>query len=200
MDFLKKAQKATLSSPDDADLKLECQFNPHELKLTRNVTWGEGEQFLARYPSLQFTKAMHDTLEFELWFDESGESSDSSTIALAAAALNPMFAIAGQTIGPTNDNTVQEKLDTIYAMTTPQTWGSIEEKPPRPPFVTFEWAKFKFIGAIDKCGVNIKLFDDQGAPRRAKLTITMKGRLDWDPANAIKAPEKGKSMLPIDFK
>lgn len=196
-------QKATFSCEDDGSIELECQFNPSELKLSRSVDWKQGGQFNARYPDLQFKGAKHDTLKFDLMFDESGEKTSTGMgddIKLAAAALNPMFSVAGFPVGPSNDNTVQEKLDMLYRMTTPTKWGDAEKMTPRPPLVTFTWAKFKFVGAITGCDITIKLFDEDGAPRRAQVGLTLLGRLDWDSKNAVPKPELGKNLDPMKLK
>jgi len=44
-----------------------------------------------------------------------------------------------------------------------------------PPLVKFEWGKMSFIGVITKIGTKIEMFNGEGDPMRAVVTLDLKG-------------------------
>ncbi len=189
-------EKAKFSSPDSSKLKLECRFNPSSLKITRKRTWTDGKQFNASYPSLQYGGSSHDTLDFSIVLDET-EPYDLSGMAATAASLNPVMNLGpmAKMMGLVNEDSVEDDLETLYKMTTPVIVSEKGGDFVRPPLVTFAWKDFYFNGAIENLVVNIVLFDEKGRPKRAKVDITMKGRLATAKATDVEkatAPEKAK--------
>lgn len=189
-----KLEKASLEVIDSKDpkfkpknplvdkKKLEFQFNPKELSLSRSldVTAGEreGDSYLA--PIKVNGKSSIDELSFECIFDQSALSV-SHPLTIATSFLPVTKAEVPATLVPASflpaalrAPSVQDAVTTLYAWTMVVDVKDIKNN--RPYFVRFKWQDFYFSGAIAKLDIKYTLFDSDGTPLRAKVDITLKGR------------------------
>ena len=72
-----------------------------------------------------------------------------------------------------SDDSVLEDIQAFFELTMPL---KISADVIRPPAVVFEWDEFRFLGVISSLDVEVLLFDDGGAPRRAMVTLGLTGR------------------------
>lgn len=178
--------KVKLGNPLVNKKKLEFQFNPKELSLSRSldVTAGtrEGDSYLS--PIKVNGQSSIDELSFECIFDQSALSvGHPFTIATSflpvtkaevPATLVPASFLPASLRAPS----VQDAIAILYSWTMIVDVKDIKNN--RPYFVKFKWDKFEFSGAIAKLDVKYTLFDSDGTPLRGKVDMTIKGRVgDW---------------------
>lgn len=72
-----------------------------------------------------------------------------------------------------SDDSVLEDIESFYALTMPL---EISAKVIRPPVMVFEWDEFRFIGVVSKLDVDVLLFDEGGAPKRAMIGLELLGK------------------------
>lgn len=171
-----KKAKATLTNAETST-EVEFQFNPNTLTISRTPAWEDGRQFSVLYPSLQWKGSTHDSLSFDVVLDESECRPEG--MAATAAALNPVVNLgpAAKWLGLTNEDSVMKTLQKLFALSKPDLVKDTNPNEIRPPLVHFEWNKFLFTGMITKLETKITLFDEKGSPRRAKVSISIKGRV-----------------------
>ncbi len=191
---------STIINPEPTKAKLEVegdktyslQFNPANLTLRRGRSWQKGREFESGQPSLTFTGGEPDTLNFDVTLDQTEPRAANTLekLALAAAALNPLF--LGGVLGPSNDrdivdestelgatNDVADHLRAWFKMTEVldiSGSGGTTDAYRRPPIVVMRWGSFTFSGAIRSLDVTVTLFDGDGNPRRASVRVAMIGR------------------------
>ncbi len=194
--------KATIEVEGDQTYKL--QFNPTSLSLGRSRSWSDADQFEAGQPALKFKSGVADTLKFKVILDHTEPRARNTLekVAYAAAALNPLF--MGGALGPSTDRNILEEDSGLGAVTDVAdhvaAWlkmtevlevtgeGSTADAYRRPPVVVMRWGDaFVFSGVITSLGIEIVVFDADGNPRRAEVTVNMKGRAmaDLDPDKVI---------------
>jgi hypothetical protein len=201
----KKAPNISLSNSDHLDCakKLEFQFNPKEISLSRSMSVGPGDRDEDSYyaPIKVDGTSTIDELSFELVLDRSAISlSHPETIASAflpvTSAEIPLTLLPAPLIPMMGIPSVQDSITILYSWTMIVNPGEIKEN--RPYFVMFEWDDFKFSGAISKLEFKYTLFDSDGKPLRAKVDISLKGRLGkWAVADlAVKKKSKKTTKFP----
>jgi len=202
--------KATIEVEGDQTYKL--QFNPSALSLRRSRNWTDDGQFEAGQPALKFTGGTSDTLNFKVILDHTEPRARNTLekVAYAAAALNPLF--LGGALGPSTDRNILEEDSGLFAVTDVAdhlaAWlkmtevldvtgsGGTTDAYRRPPVVVLRWGDaLTFSGVITSLGVEIVVFDSDGNPRRAEVTVAMKGRAmaDLSPDEVIFPDAPGSS-------
>jgi hypothetical protein len=71
------------------------------------------------------------------------------------------------------EDSVLPAIEGFYELTMPL---EISSNVIRPPCVVFKWEEFKFQGVVSSLDVEILLFDDAGAAKRAMVTMSLLGR------------------------
>ncbi|MAA77903.1 MAG: hypothetical protein CL916_01485 [Deltaproteobacteria bacterium] len=187
--ILKKAKMVLIdsSSPDvklsNATLskkKIQFQFNPKELSLNRSVSVNPGDREPDSYysPIKVDGKSTYDELSFELTLDQSASSMavTAGTFFLPVTKAEVPLTLMPNTFLPSlGVPNVKDSVMLLYAWTMIVDPSKIEKN--RPYFVRFEWNKFKFSGVISKLDIKYTMFDSDGTPLRAKVDVTIKGRL-----------------------
>lgn len=201
--------KATLKVEGDTTYAL--QFNPSALSLRRARNWADEGQFEQGQPALKFTGGSSDTLTFKVIIDHTEPRPENTLdkLKFAAAALNPLF--LGGAIGPSSDRniltegssltspTVADHLAAWFKMTEVMDVtgdGGTTDAYRRPPVVVMTWGDdFTFSGVIITLGIEIIVFDSDGNPRRAEVSVNMKGRAmeDLEPDKVIFPDEPGSA-------
>jgi hypothetical protein len=180
----KKAPNISLSNPKHLSCakELEFQFNPKEISLSRTMSVSAGERDEDSYyaPIKVDGTSTIDELSFELVLDHSAISlSNPATMSSAflpvTSAEIPLTLLPAPLIPMMGIPSVQDSITILYSWTMIVNPGEVKEN--RPYFVMFEWDDFKFSGAISKLDFKYTLFDSDGTPLRAKVDISLKGRL-----------------------
>ncbi len=165
MPQLVKAEFVRLDTHGNAEFpSLQVQFNPTEFTLSKAVNTTEIPIPGLDSPILQFVRGQAETLSVELFFD----STESGT--------------AGDNVVP-----VTQQTDLFYQMI------KIDQERHAPPVVRLTWGPYSnfpgsnmnglywsqnrsngFIGIVENVRQQFLLFSPEGAPLRAKLTVTLK--------------------------
>lgn len=169
-----------LSNPILPKDEIEFQFNPKELSLSRSVSVNPGDREPDSYysPIKVDGKSTYDELSFELTLDQ---SANSLAVTAATAFLPvtkaevPLTLMPAKFLPSLGVPNVKDSVLILYSWT--MIVDPSEIKKNRPYFVLFEWDKFKFSGVISKLDVKYTMFDSDGTPLRAKVDVTIKGRL-----------------------
>lgn len=141
--------------------RIECLFNPSELKLSKSNKWDPPESTGQNAQALRFSKGQSGKLSMTLTLDTtaSGEPVTTHTTRL----LRLM------------------QVDTALP-------GSDEARNKgRPPWVRFHWGDFhSFKAVLDKLDLTFTYFASNGDPLRAKAAVTLTQYEDdeaWPPQN-----------------
>lgn len=207
--ILEKAEMKLLDGQDPPNVNLadnvlvdkknlEFQFNPKEISLSRSldVKAGdrEGDSYLA--PLKVDGTSSVDELSFECIFDQSALSL-SHPLTIAASFLPVTKAEVPLTLFPVSfipaklrAPSVQDSVRILYSWTMIVNPKEVENN--RPYFVQFIWKDFIFSGAIAKLDVKYTLFDSDGAPLRAKVDLSLKGRLGNASVKDLLAKQQSK--------
>ena len=176
--------------------KFEFQFNPNTLKYERSVSWESVDNRSATWPVMHYSKGALDKLDFTLLLDET-ESTNPLALAMAGKVPNP-FALppaavmagavgtdaalsvvkatsAARALIPKNTDTVTGNLLKLQALSVPNVPDETDATLKRPPFVTFEWGDFKFVGYLKTLSADVVLFDAKGNPKRATVALKFEG-------------------------
>lgn len=193
--------------------KFSFPFNPNTLKYVRTVEWESKDNRAASWPVMHYSKGTLDKLDFTLLLDET-ESDNPLAQAMAGKVPNPFAlppaAAMGGALGtvaalalvkaksaanemiPKNMNTVTGNLLKLQAMTVPDVPDETDAGFKRPPFVTFEWGDFRFVGFVKTLTADVVLFDAKGNPKRATVAVSIEGvglSKDVKPSD-LASPEK----------
>jgi hypothetical protein len=178
----KASPKVKLSNMTVSKTSIKFQFNPKELSLSRNVTVNPGDREPDSYysPIKVDGKSTYDELSFELTLDQSATSMSHPATGAAAflpvtKAEVPVTLIPASYLPSIGIPNVKDAVTILYAWTMIVDPSKIEKN--RPYFVRFEWDKFTFSGVISKLEIKYTMFDSDGTPLRAKVDVTIKGRL-----------------------
>jgi hypothetical protein len=76
---------------------------------------------------------------------------------------------------PKNTDTVTGNLLKLQALSVPNVPDETDATLKRPPFVTFEWGDFKFVGYLKTLSADVVLFDAKGNPKRATVALSFEG-------------------------
>ena len=187
--------KAKLVTWDGEKPKAEVnfQFNPSELEVTRGSGFsseGSKEGAARDYGGVKFTGGKSDELSMTFTLDttekdifDSGYaqlmmepviSSTAATSPAKSAASNPLFS------GQVNTHSVTGIIGEITTMTKLSEKALKNQKdgkaePIYPRLVQFTWGELKFSGVIEKFSFKLTLFDSDGTPKRAEVSLTLTG-------------------------
>jgi hypothetical protein len=143
-------QKAKLSS--ETGKSLDCWFNPSTLKFSRAAKWQSRRASAQGVPPLSYVGGEEEKLQLDLLLHAGyGQSGDDVKRAIdwLYDLLNPTIDIAGPPLGRK-----------------------------RPPRVTFSWGRFvSFAAVCQSVGVSEELFDVNGGPLRASVTVQLRQAL-----------------------
>jgi nucleoid-associated protein YgaU len=135
--------------------EIECQFNPSELKISKEASW-EGEKSPSfNSPYLQFAGGESATYSLSLFFD---------------------------TYSHKDVKDVREYTNQLLALTLRGAGRSMFIVPfSNPPFVTFIWGKITLFDAVvEKVEISYTMFSSDGLPIRAKADVSFKQQDFWD--------------------
>jgi Contractile injection system tube protein/LysM domain len=131
----------------DGGPTLECYFNPTEYSISKSNEWKYKTVTGTSYSPPEFGGGQPRQIELSLLFDQTFPPYTMSVRESTAALLDMMEVPSGATGGsPTS----------------------------APPFVTFEWGRLNFKGAVTSLSVTYKLFKPDGDPLRADVKLTLK--------------------------
>jgi hypothetical protein len=157
--------------------RIDCLFNPAELKISKSNEWKASKGKGKNTPRLRFQQGKSGTLSMTLILDttESGSPVTSHTNALLKLMV----------------------IDTALA-------GSDSQRNRgRPPWVRFHWGDFhSFKAVVKKIDLTFSLFSSQGVPLRAKANVQLEQYEDeaaWGPQNPTSGtpePHRVHQVLP----
>lgn len=128
-------------------LELSGAMQPTDIKITRSVTWSEGQAGESEsghaHPFYTFSGGT-DTLDFSFMLDASENNDD-----------------------------LRDELEAIYDLAYPHHETSDGNK--RAPLVKVVYGSFAFSGVITKVDFDVTLFDEKGQFKRASVTLSMDG-------------------------
>jgi hypothetical protein len=133
-------------------IKVPCHFNPSELSIKKTNAYDSKVHVGHNIPDVTFTSGGAQSISLTLWFD--------STTTLAMD----------------NIRRVTDKL-WKFVMVDPSIKDSKSQKS-RPPEVKFTWEQFKFTGVVTTMTHTYVLFNEQGAPMRAKVSLDLQQTVD----------------------
>ena len=190
---LEKAQLKTFDGKQK-DYSIEFPFNPTELEVTRGCGFSSensDSNSANDYGGLKFGGAKSDELNMSFILDTSEPSISDSSYALQMMSPLIMSTPALKTAkraksipyfrGTVNADSVTEILDVINMMTKLSDDDRKKKKQDAaaviyPRLVQFTWGdKIKFSGAIEKFSFKILLFDTDGTPKRAEVSLGLIG-------------------------
>lgn len=140
-------QDGSTAAPSGVRLgRIDFQFNPKELSLTKNAKWSKDTQRNARKsPPVQFTGSDPCKLSLEMFLDATD----------------------------TMDDRVPKVVDQLFACCVP-TDKSRQAKKASPPWVIFHWGGMtSFPGFVSSVTAKFTLFTPGGTPVRAVCTVTL---------------------------
>jgi len=162
MTALTKAQLGEITSgdsPTEVDGTLvDVQFNPTSLRVQISNRTAGGQQAGAQARQRPGTGEMQ--VSFDLVFDTADEGTTDNGVS------------------------VLQKTKSVERFVRPKGNRAGEEAPPR---VIFKWGSFLVQGTMESANIDLDLFDAQGVPLRAKVSVTIKGqdpRWTYTPAPA----------------
>jgi hypothetical protein len=131
----------------DGGQTLECYFNPTEYSISKSNEWTYKHVTGTSFSPPTFGGGQPRQIELSLLFDQTFPPYTMPVRQSTAALLDMMEVPSGKTGGsPTAV----------------------------PPFVTFEWGRLVFKGAVTSLSVTYKLFKPDGDPLRADVKLTLK--------------------------
>jgi nucleoid-associated protein YgaU len=135
--------------------ELECQFNPAELKISKETAWEGNESPNFNSPWLQFAGGKPATYDLSLFFD---------------------------TYAHPDVKDVREFTNELLKLTLRGAGYSMFLLPfASPPMVTFIWGKITlFMAVVEKVEITFTMFSPDGLPIRAKADVSFKQQDFWD--------------------
>lgn len=136
----------SLTPPGSPTGKVEFQFNPKELSLSKSASWKREETKGAKKSAPpQFTGSQPSKLTLEMFFDASAKQ----------------------------DGSVVKSVESLFALTVP-TAASLTAKKASPPWVIFRWGGLTgFLAYVSQVQAKYTLFTAAGVPIRATCTVTL---------------------------
>lgn len=146
LEVFEPSKDGSLDIPGPKMAKIDFQFNPKELALSKSASWqqqtGKGD---AKSGSPQYKGPNPSKLALEMFFDASA----------------------------TRDDSVVKRVDQLFTCCIP-TKPSHEQHKASPPWVLFRWGTFTaFLGYISSVQAKFTLFTAAGLPVRAVCSITL---------------------------
>lgn len=144
---LEKA-KLTVLEGSKKDQFLEVLFNPSEYSLDSSNTYKASPMPGLGSPLLQFVNGEAGQLSLELFLDDYTDPAQAQT--------------------DTNQKSVEQRLDELSNLM------KVDADLHAPPPIEFSWGWLIFKGILEKMGRKISLFQPNGTPARARVTLTFK--------------------------
>lgn len=140
------SKDGSLSQPGPQMDKIEFQFNPKELALTKAASWSrETAKGNKKSSPPQYKGPQPSKLSLEMFFDASAKQ----------------------------DDTVVKTVERLFACTVP-TEQSLQQKKASPPWVIFRWGGLTgFLAYVSSVAAKYTMFTAGGLPIRATCTITL---------------------------
>ena len=142
-----------LPRSDKRYVKLECQFNPSQIAITKGVNWRPPDKPppARNAPDLDFGGGQSATFSLALTFDTTQSSGHKDVRQYTQQLL---------------------KLVMLH--------GPLDRRLP-PPRVQFRWGKFSlFLAVVEKVDITYSLFLPDGTPVRATASVSLKQQDDSD--------------------
>jgi hypothetical protein len=165
--FLVTVDQAGVDLPesDDRYVYLECQFNPEQLKITKQVTWNKSQIQYMNQPDLDFGGGQAAEFSLDLLFDTTDKDPSAS------------------------GRDVRKYTNLLFKLV--MMWGDDVTQRQDPPRVLFKWGTFElFLAVVTKVVVTYTLFDIDGIPVRAKADVSF---LQWDDEDDPEPPQNPTS-------
>ncbi len=145
-----KLAKATITvlSGSKANKVIEVLFNPAEYSLDRGNAWKASVVPGLGGPLYQFSNGEAASLGMDLFFDDYTDPASRQQTVIKKS--------------------VKDRLDEINELL------DIDRQLHAPSPVRFVWGAFHFTGIIEKIARKVLLFQADGTPARARLTISLK--------------------------
>jgi hypothetical protein len=137
---------------------IPVMFNPTDYEITRNMKYADVSVPGLSMPLVQFVNGESQTLKLELFLDSSDR-----TVPIGMPTLG-----AGGALPDALDPTVARRLKALRTLVT------IDPELHAPPVVRFEWNVTRFEGVVSSYTEKFTMFDDTGAPIRARVTLQLK--------------------------
>jgi hypothetical protein len=136
----------SLAAPGGQMFKLDFQFNPKELQLTKAASWKREQAKGNKTASPpQFTGPQPSKLTLEMFFDASAKQ----------------------------DTSVVKTVEKLFTLTVP-TETSLTSKKASPPWVIFRWGGLTgFLAYVSQVQAKYTLFTAEGVPIRATCQVTL---------------------------
>jgi nucleoid-associated protein YgaU len=144
---LEKA-KITVLSGSKAGQVIEVLFNPTEYSFDRSNSFKSTAVPGLISPLIQFINGEADQISMELFLDDYTDSKDKQPGAVKKSVKDRLSDLAGLL--------------------------NIDRDLHAPPPVRFSWGPLEFTGVIDKLGRKISLFQPDGTPARARVSVSFK--------------------------
>lgn len=136
----------TIGSKDEPKERIEVQYNPSDVEITRTSNWGKHANAGAgKEQQLEFTGQEGRSVKFELFLD-----------------------------GTEAVNQVQAHIDFLTKLTTIRNPASDNPAFRRPHHVVITWGGFSMSGVIDSLTIKQTMFGIDGSPLRATANVTFK--------------------------
>ena len=180
--------KAKLVCLEVSNLELKFPYNPKEFTVTRNSGFTKKNKGSGPWGGVTWECATPDQLKFDVVLDVSMPDSD---VASASSLMLPISSTDAQS-GSLDSRSVLTDIVTLHKMTIPR-WVKVD-KYKRPPFVAFLWGDFQFFGAIESVESKAVLFNVNGIPKRAEVSISMLGQAFVAPKDSADLAGAGKDF------
>jgi nucleoid-associated protein YgaU len=144
---LEKA-KITVLAGSRKGQAIDVLFNPTEYSFDRTNTFKATAVPGLGSPLIQFINGEADQLSMELFLDD--------------------FTDKASQLQGGNTKPVEARLKELSALL------NIDRDLHAPPPVRFSWGPFEFTGIVEKLGRKVSLFQPDGTPARARLTVSFK--------------------------
>ena len=207
---LKLLDKSVPSIPGILSSKKEIEFpfNPNEMTLTRTNSIKEGKKAsgAAFAPIEAESGSTTDSLDFDMIFDDTVGMSTADFALAAATSFAPVTvaekalvaALPVAILPSVFQPKIEDAIKILYSWTMVVDTEKEDEK--RPFFVQFRWSDFIFSGAISSLTVKYKMFDSDGKPLRATITVNLKGRFgDYEPEDLYQKDQTSSASSEAKF-
>ncbi len=129
---------------------VQCQFNPYEYTVSKTNNFSYKAENGSDNPKLNLDKVGPQALKLKLVFDGFEKKKD------VGQEVHKMWDFMNPKKNPDYDENT--KTD--------------------PPYVLFQWGKFHFVAVITNMSQKYTLFDSDGTPVRAEVTVTFTQHFD----------------------
>ena len=205
----KTIKKATVKDLDNRLGTFTFPFNPETIDITRECLFTEGDKTPAdnNWSGLKSEGGKLDSMTLAFFIDQTEPllydvknmmNMMSPIVINSDLHLNPKGGKALPNL-PGGAKTVHEIVNGLYGLTLMVNASDATNLNNRPHLIEFRWDKVAFAGGITDFSFKYTLFDSNGAPIRAEVNMTMKGRylpkgqLSGNYINALLQPKEEKS-------